>query len=119
VTEERTGYTTQDVTTLTNAQLIEEALQSGYDSGYYATHSSSSEYGRLGNVAIARRNACFAELKARLAQAERLAEALQSLIVQIDKANFMDELGHPLRMNVAYFSAKDALAARGRQGKEE
>ena len=52
-------------------------------------------------------------------EAMRLAEALQSLIVQIDKANFQDELGHPLRMNVAYFSAKDALTARGRQGKEQ
>ena len=26
MTEERTGYTTRDVTTLSNAQLIEEAL---------------------------------------------------------------------------------------------
>ena len=59
------------------------------------------------------------QLRKRLAQAERLADALQSLIDQIDKANFQDELGHPLRMNVAYFSAKDALAARGRQGKEQ
>ena len=59
------------------------------------------------------------QLRKRLAQAERLAEALLSLIDQIDKANFMDELGHPLRMNVAYFSAKDALTARGRQGKEQ
>jgi len=61
----------------------------------------------------------FVSLQKRLAQAEQLAEALQSLIVQIDKANFMDELGHPLRMNVAYFSAKDALTARGRQSKEK
>ena len=75
MTEERTGYTTRDVTTLSNAQLIEEALQSGYTSGFYAAAQGAASL--LHIEARNRRNATFAEIKRRLAQAERLAEVAQ------------------------------------------
>ena len=37
------------------------------------------------------------------------APILRKLVEQIDKAVFVDENGHPLKMNAAYLAAKEAL----------
>jgi len=68
------GYTTRDVTTLSIADLLEEAEQAGFDSGYYAGILNQgapwSEYEPLLTVARDRRNACFTELRRRLEATE-------------------------------------------------
>lgn len=69
-----TGYTDKPVERLTNAQLVEEFLQSGYDSGYFAA------YFNVDGKAISRRNECQQELTRRLEAAEKLAEALRHMI---------------------------------------
>ena len=110
MTEERTGYTTRDVTTLSNAQLIEEALQSGYTSGFYAAAQGAASL--LHIEARNRRNATFAEIKRRLAQAERLAEALCALIDHRDGEYYDNILSS--RDLVLLERIKRALTAPGR-----
>jgi hypothetical protein len=52
--------------------LLEETLQSAYDSGYYSGTDNADAHER----AMKRRNACFAELKRRLERVEQLADAV-------------------------------------------
>ena len=63
------GYTDKPTTELTDAQLLEETLQSAYDSGYYAAGQWASS--PLHTEAIDRRRECFAEIAKRLATRAR------------------------------------------------
>lgn len=57
------GYTDEPTTSLSIPELLEEALQSAYDSGYY---SDKPEYTDLHQTAVNRRRECFAEIENRL-----------------------------------------------------
>jgi hypothetical protein len=73
------GYTDRPVQQLSNAELLEEALQVRHSAGYYAgamEHGKKPEYERLLIEARDRRNQCFAEIKRRLANAQALADVL-------------------------------------------
>lgn len=119
-----TGYTKQNVSTLTNAQLVDEALQSGYDAGYYAAGIGDDSPRHID--ARDRRNATFAEIKRRLAAAEQLAEACRATAAiehltyvdgGIERCRFCDHPHHAFRRHhnkwCAIALAEVALADRG------
>jgi hypothetical protein len=70
------GYTTRPVGELSAADLLEEALQSAYDSGYYSGTDNADAHER----AMKRRDACFAELRRRLENAVQLEGAASRLL---------------------------------------
>jgi len=41
-------------------------------------------------------------------------EALRRLVEQIERADFRDRLGHPLKMNLAYIEARELARGYGR-----
>jgi len=75
------GYTDRPVRQLSDAELLEEALQVRHSAGYYAgvleRGGAPDEYEPLLIEARDRRNACFAELRRRLENAKALAKACE------------------------------------------
>jgi hypothetical protein len=71
------GYTDRPVRQLSDAEVLEEALQAADSAGHYAM--SDFACGPLHTEAINRRNACFAEIKRRLEVAAQTARALQNI----------------------------------------
>jgi hypothetical protein len=77
------GYTDRPIRQLSDAEVLEEALQAADSAGHYAMTDFAC--GPLHTEAINRRNVCFAELKRRLQLAAELVEAADEVGQHIEE----------------------------------
>jgi hypothetical protein len=105
VTDDR-GYTTRDVTMLSPADLLEEALQAADSAGHYAM--TDYAYSSLHTEAIQRRDQCFAELRRRLEAGHALAVAINEALEKLEEfdpgiSDYFNEIAEGLRASLSPF----------------